>query len=322
MRRLIILMCIFCQAIITYGQNNVNLIIQHKLGEEDFSFDRIAENNINTSFKLTRLEYYISGISLVHDGGQITEINDRWILVDAADRQSTDLGNLNINNVEKLIFHIGVDPQHNNADPSTYPANHPLALQIPSMHWGWASGYNFVALEGLGDVNYDKVFQIHALGNENYKSIEIELNESAHDNKINLNVVADYTRAMEEIDAGLGIFYHGTSKHARTLIENFNKYVFTAGSTASRNKVERSYTEPGFFPGVLTSADKNIIFDCHESLRYDVIISDINGKVLIRNKNIHSGASMNVDVEVPGLYFVSFIHNGKVVLSKKLLFMP
>ena len=51
------------------AQNDVILRINHKLDLETFALDAVAQNNLGNTFKATRLEYYISQFTIIHDGG-------------------------------------------------------------------------------------------------------------------------------------------------------------------------------------------------------------------------------------------------------------
>src|SRR5690606_7713783 len=150
MKSIVVLLVFLSTGFVSRAQNDVELKIFHRLGAQDFQLNSTAENNLNNEFQVTRLEYYITRISVIHDGNQSTSIGDDTLaLVDAADAISTTipLGNLTITSVEEIRFHIGVYAPTNNADPSLQPMGHPLAPQSPSMHWGWAAGYRFVAME-------------------------------------------------------------------------------------------------------------------------------------------------------------------------------
>ena len=169
MKRLFILL-----TLLNYGflqilaQNEVVFNIHQKMGEQSFQFNVPVKNNLGNDFEFTRLQYYISEISIIHDGGQKTDVEDFWLLVSADQDVSASLGVFNIEEVEAIHFYIGVDPGHNHANPADYPTGHPLAPQNPSMHWGWASGYRFIALEGKGSENLNQVVQLHGLWDDNY----------------------------------------------------------------------------------------------------------------------------------------------------------
>jgi len=69
--------------------------------------------DLGHQFKLTRLEYYISGISITHDGGMETKVSDTYILAKANQTNSVLLGNLDVTNIESINFSIGVDQPPN-----------------------------------------------------------------------------------------------------------------------------------------------------------------------------------------------------------------
>lgn len=303
----------------TFAQNKVYFNVHHKLNDGDFEMNRTAYNNINTPFQITRLEYYISEISLIHDGGQETKINDLWVLVNTDSPTQVDLGDHNIDKVEKVAFHIGVDSAHNNSDPALYPTGHPLALKFPSMHWGWAIGYNFIALEGIGGDAFDKVFQIHALGNDNYRRYEIEQNVSAINNRIDINIDGDYARALEDLDASIGIFYHGTTKEARKLISNFHDHVFSA----SENTATTICTGPAYFyvyPNPVINNEISISWwDGNQGNNYEATVSDLTGNRITSVKNIDFGKPINLNMVGPGLYIISLSKDGKIFAKDKFI---
>ena len=155
------------------AQNTVQLNINHKLGTDVFAMNTAAQNNMGNDFNVTRLQYYMAEISIVHDGGTETTITDLYALVDASSATTLDLGSHNINSIEGVNFHIGVDQGKNHADPASYNMGHPLAPKNPSMHWGWTSGYRFIAFEGKGGVNLNQTFELHGLGDVNYFKVTV-----------------------------------------------------------------------------------------------------------------------------------------------------
>ena len=133
-----------------FGRDAILLRINHELGTTPFALNTGAKNNLNDDFNISRLEYYLSQFTIVHDGGMETNMNNIYALVDASVATDIQLGNHNITSVEAVKFYIGVDSATNHTDPASYSSTHALAPKSPSMHWGWASGYRFAALEGKG----------------------------------------------------------------------------------------------------------------------------------------------------------------------------
>jgi len=101
---LLFLVFVSCSIASALAQNNVQLIVNHKLGADDFALNQAVENNLGTPFQFNRFEYYIAEISITHDGGMVTQISDYWILVNAAFPTQEDLGDHMIPNVEKVSF--------------------------------------------------------------------------------------------------------------------------------------------------------------------------------------------------------------------------
>jgi len=209
-----------------WAQKNIQLQINHTLAAQAFAMQSPTTNNLGNSFDVWRLEYYISKIELIHDGGTITPITDKYILVNANSGVLENLGSFNITNLEAIRFGIGVDPSRNNLDPATYPATHPLAPKSPSMHWGWSAGYRFVAMEGKAGSSLSQVFEFHALDNQNYFIQTIPTAGIINGSDITITLDADYTQALNGIDVSSGIIIHGGSTLARNLLQNFSNKVF------------------------------------------------------------------------------------------------
>ncbi|KAA5536513.1 T9SS type A sorting domain-containing protein [Taibaiella lutea] len=239
-------------SIITFSkinaQKNVTLNITHKLGANNFAFNTTAQNDLTQNFQITRVDYYISGIKIIHDGGQITPVPN-YIMVKGSYNVSEPLGSLNVTNVEGIKFSIGVDTPENNADPSTQFG--PLGFQTPSMHWGWAAGYRFVALEGKAGNNFNTEFQLHGLWNENYFQQTVMAPGVVNGDNITINLDADYTQALKGIDVASGPLLHGVNTADLDMLKNFRDHVFKpgSGSTAinelSVDKNIRIYPNPG-----------------------------------------------------------------------------
>lgn len=51
---------------ISKAQKDIYFTITHKLGTADFVFNQNAQNNLMQDFKISRIDYYISGIKIIH----------------------------------------------------------------------------------------------------------------------------------------------------------------------------------------------------------------------------------------------------------------
>ncbi len=301
-----------------YAQNNVQFKINHKLGDADFAMETGAKNNIDHDFEVTRLEYYISEIKITHDGGAETTIEDLWILVNANQDTQVDLGDHDINAVEKVTFGIGVDEAHNHLDPASYQASHPLAPKFPSMHWGWTAGYRFVAFEGNGGSAFNQLFQLHGLEDDNYFQTEIELDIVADNNEILINLDADYARGLEDITVNSGVIVHGGNAEAKKCLENFRDYVF---SPASETTSTIDFSEVSKFEVFPNPANGNatIALEATQDLNYEVTVTDILGKQILFFDEVRSNSTIDLELSGAGFYFINLIKEGHPVITKKLI---
>jgi len=299
-----------------FAQNTVKLNINHELGTSLFAINAPAQNNMGDDFKITRLEYYLSQFIIVHDGGTETNVTGVYALVDASEGTVIDLGSHNITAVEAVKFHIGVDSATNHLDPTSFPATHALAPKSPSMHWGWASGYRFAALEGMGSSNYNQSIELHGLGDNNYYQAEVPTSATVSNNEVIIDIYADYARALENVSVNGGAFNHGFDGDARKLLFNLSQNVFKnfATSTVDFSEVNAFNVFPNPTTGKAT-----ITLDATQDEVYQVVITDMLGREITRLNEVKSNQSFEANLEQSGMYFVQLVKNGQTVITKKLL---
>ncbi|MDG1148649.1 MAG: hypothetical protein P8N52_10125, partial [Crocinitomicaceae bacterium] len=121
-----------------------------------------------------------------------------------------------------------------------YPAGHPLSFQTPSMHWGWTSGYKFLLCDGKGDSNGDNtpntIFQLHDLGDANYKNIQLPVVGTNYASHIDLIINCNIDEWIYGANPGTVGVQHGTSGINASTMTNVNiRSVFTQGASASLN---------------------------------------------------------------------------------------
>ena len=259
---------------------------------------------------------------LWHDGGTETALEDIYALVNANDGVTNiDLGDLDVTEVEGVKFYVGVDPDHNHLDPASYSADHPLAPQFPSMHWGWASGYRFLAFEGKGGSSYDQTFEIHALGDGNYLQSEVMFtnNVTAESGIINIDITGDYVRGLDDIAVNSGLIIHGFDGFAKKALLNWKEVVFQPMDNASA-AVDFSEVQ-GFdaFPNPSTDGTATIIVEANGNLMYQVSISDVLGRQVQQFDEVKSNSPVQLNIGQPGLYIVNLVKEGHAVIAKKLV---
>jgi hypothetical protein len=283
------------------------------LGTSSFAFNQTTANDVGSDFQVTRLQYYISNIILHHDGIQ-TPVSNKFILVDASTATNELLGNFNITTLDSISFGIGIGNAENHLDPTLYHSSNPLAPQAPSMHWGWTAGYRFVALEGLSGASMSDVFQMHALGDNNYNIKTIVTPGNLINNNLEVAIDADYAKALSTINVTGGVISHGESGDARTVLTNFNTSVFSDGSiSVPITKLET--IKVSVYPNpVLVGQALQIEVD--QAFETSVEVYDLTGKAY---KNMtYSPDDQSVRFMDSGWFILNIKKEGKTIATQKI----
>lgn len=302
---------LFISAIL-FGQSDVVIKIDHRLAGEKFDWGKEATNDLGHKFNVDRLEYYLAEIGVIHDGGQETMIADLYVLVNPSNTTEINLGELSFTTLEGIFFSVGVDESMNHRDPSALHPTHPLAPQNPSMHWGWNAGYRFVALEGNSGQSLNVGYQFHGLGDSNYARTTLMMAATEENGLQVMNVMADYTKAMQTIDLNAGPISHGETGPARTCVQNFNNYVFApSDGTSSIEDLEDAamvtvYPNPSMDGAINIEADQLI---------EELTIIDLTGK-LIATKNV-AAYHTSIELDEAGVYILNMrTDSGSIVTQK------
>ena len=147
---------VFCLlALVDSGRAGVSVEIHH-LWEGKALTLPTEEITIKSGEKidLTRLAYLLSEPRFLRRGNN--DSSGDWLprknwfaFVDGAKGLANlQLGVLPEGSYTALQFHVGLDKATDAADPSQYPANHPLNPVRNNLHWSPQGGYIFLALEG------------------------------------------------------------------------------------------------------------------------------------------------------------------------------
>lgn len=315
MKKIYFVFAIIIATLSAQAQQNVTLKINHLLGGSPFAINQTTSNDLGNQFTIYRLQYYISEISLTHDNGQTTSLRDTYILVDATQPVDLALGSFNITTLESISFGIGVGGEINNADPNLQAATHPLAPKSPSMHWGWASGYRFVALEGYTGTNMSQVWQIHALGARNFRTQTIVTAGKKVNGVLQVELDADYTQALSRIRVDGNLLNHGESNEAASLLVNYRTGVFSQSTVGLK---ERSKGLVAFKVSPNPSAqDITINVDAsYKNLSY--VVFDLTGRE-VASGSFSTNDNNRLSIENKGIYMLNVYDQEQLVGSEKVI---
>jgi hypothetical protein len=319
MRSLFSIILFFTFTVITNAQVDVSIHMHQKLGDQPFGYNTVVQTAAGYFVKVTRLEYYISEVKLIHDGGQITPVTDQYFLVAPNADSILELGNFDITLLEGIEYSLGVDAGHNHLDPASYPSSHPLAPKNPSMHWGWTAGYRFIAFEGFAGATSGAVtnnFQIHTIDDSNYKNLTLNTSGELSEGHLAIHVNADYLKMLEGINAQNGIISHTSNGASKKQMDNMQAIVFTVEETTSTTHLDPSIAFT-FSPNP-TSGMLNLTYDLSAFKTSELLLSDITGKIITRSIIPAVAIGYTMHVEVPnGPYIISIISDEKVIVTRK-----
>ncbi len=98
---------------------------------------------------VSRLDGLLSELALQRTDGTWLESRDWFVFLSVEKRRlSASADGLPAQEFKAIRFRVGLNSKLNSSDPQEWPAEHPLHPDVCGLHWGWRSGYVFLALEG------------------------------------------------------------------------------------------------------------------------------------------------------------------------------
>jgi|688.fasta_scaffold31936_6 hypothetical protein len=301
------------------AQKDVYLTIRHMLGTSPLAFNQAASNDLGNNFSITRIDYYLSQFTIIHDGGMETTVpSGRYILAKGNANVVINLGNFNVTNVEGIKFHIGVEAPTNNADPAQWIAPHPLAPQSPSMHWGWASGYRFVALEGKAGANLSTTYEMHGLGNANYFVQTVTTPGFVNGNNIYINLDANYVEAVRGIDLSTGPIAHGVDGADLDVLKNFRDHVFTGGPGFAASVSDQLQANDLLLYPNPSNGQIQVLIPSLSTQQLNVRVLDVQGR-MVQEFQVNNNNAFQFFLDVKGVYTLQIQSESQGTIYRKLL---
>ena len=102
-----------------------------------------------SGLKFSRLDGLFSQLALQRLDGSWLESKDWHMFLSAEKRRLSAIADgLPAQEFKAIRFRVGLDATTDSADPQSWPPEHPLHPDVCGLHWGWRSGYVFLAIEG------------------------------------------------------------------------------------------------------------------------------------------------------------------------------
>lgn len=312
----------------TRGQEKtVQIHINHLAEGRPLSYSGVYTNEREQKYRFTRIEYFMSQFRLEFKDAS-TVLFDTIFLINGGKIAEFTLGSYSGGIPDSLSMYFGIDEARNHSDPSIYPVGHPLGPKLYTMHWDWASGYRFWAIEGKADTSdgnsFSVDFQYHIAADRNYFRMAVGAPVIEGDT-IHYFLNMDYSEMMKAVDFKQNTFVHGGfggpfDAPLDSMLERLKKgYVLRNGTERIlSNRLIRSGA-PRFYP-VPTRDQLNIHLS--ETGHISTIqIFDLKGTLMLE-----SGISPNSEeIQIPvnglsaGIYQIQFLYTDRAATTDLIL---
>ena len=303
-----------------------------------FSFDHQAANHPlvlgqsvfsiwnNKKVQLSRAEFYISEVELQHPDGTMLPLSDQYLLVSAsAPTTEFTLGSWPVEAAHGVILHLGVPQAVNHNDPAAWPSSHALAPKNPSMHWGWAAGYRFMAIEGKVDNNGDGVpetnFEFHNLGDALYKTITLTGVQTVANGVLHVHFKLDYAQLFKNMTMTGNVIQHGSAAMNSAMMNNaaMQNFLTMPALSATHAVIDNSLNIKALPNPANAETQIEYIFPGDGAI--DLILTNTIGQT-VRNftRLAASGSTRLETASLPnGIYQYAFYENGNLLARKQLV---
>ncbi len=308
-----------------YAQKSVSIHIEPQVSGNPFVLNVPFVGWDGKLVSAEHFNYYLSKISIQHDGGQTLNISDSIFLIKPTD-YTHYLGVLNVNTIEQISFMIGVPQELNTQsgslaqDISTYPENHPLSFQSPSMYWGWQSGYMHMIIGGKVDGDNDgvaeKAFELHNLGNSNQQQINLSVVQTnISSNEISIDLRCHVDSWLKNIDLEASSIAHGeTGVNAQVMDNASTQSVFDQAANASLSTTKQALMKVKTSDGSMT-----IEWIGMQNLQ-SCSLFDIDGKLIRSERTEDSEGSIKWSGLQSGLRLIQLTDkSGNIIATRKVV---
>jgi len=293
----------------SFSQKDINLNLIHNYNGTPFAYGQTYSTSGGTAVSFDRVQYYLSGFEITHDGGQTLAMPDAYVLA-SGNITSYNMGNEDVTTVEGLSFDFGVDNASNHLGTSSWPAEHPLAAQSPSMDWGWPSGYFFFVIDGMiddtGDGTPNKVFELRGIGDALLRDVNDFTAMSITGSSIEFAIDANIADWIMNIDLVAASIDHSGGPNNVQVSDNTNdETVFTISSLLDVESIETE--ESKIYANYETVYAPTIFYNLATQSDVDIKVYNLNGQVQLESSDEGPEGNFFINKELPvGSYLIVF----------------
>ena len=318
MIRLIFFLLFIIVASSLRSQKNVFLDISPVFNADPLQMDVTLVHNNGDSYALDHFDYYVSDVTITHDGGQESTALESVYLIEP-ENHTLYLGNFDLESIEQIEFTVGVPARLNTQDGaeamdiSSYPETHPLSFQIPSMYWGWSFGYMPMIIGGSGSGGF---FELHSVGQGLQKKVDLPVIQTeVSSSQINLEILCNVDRWVNGIQLSSVGTMHGAFPDNVLAMNNVNtENVFTVSPSASILSLVHT-------PSNIYVSDGRLLYSNLPESTRELAIYDPLGRLVLSSKIANPKGAIDFQGQHKGSIFVFFKDVLGGVLEKQTLFI-
>ncbi|MDB4708191.1 cytochrome C peroxidase, partial [Akkermansiaceae bacterium] len=229
--------------------------LSHQFGDQPLTLNSLKYESAET-LSVSRLSYLISQPALQNEDGSWQELPRQFAFINASTRRTSfTLTKVPPGTYKSFRFSLGVPQKENHGDPAQYPADHPLNPNLNNLHWDWAGGYIFLALEGQFRTSPKKLngFVYHLANDQNLSRVQLAANFRIK-NKTALALSFDLKKLLTQPRA-LSFEKDGNSTHSHpgdaissALVANLKSAFSVRGISYPAGEVPLAAVTPLYLP--------------------------------------------------------------------------
>ena len=154
----------------------LRLEFEPRWSDKALALGQSLSNATTNAMSISRLDGLLSQLALQRTDGSWLESKDWFVFLSAEKRRLSAVADgLPALEFKAIRFRVGLDASLNASDPQSWPPDHPLHPDVCGLHWGWQSGYVFLAIEGHWEPAQGRTsgFSYHLAGTAKPMIVEI-----------------------------------------------------------------------------------------------------------------------------------------------------
>ena len=290
------------------AQTDLNLRLNHTFEGAYFQYGTVYQLD-GYAVSFSRVQYYLSGWEITHDGGQTLALPDAYILA-SGNISDYALGQENITTLEGVTFDLGVDSLRNNMGTDNWPTGHPLAAQTPSMDWSWPDGYFFWTIDGKVDGDNDGIpdldFQLHGMGDHLLTDVNGFNGLNLTGNTITIELFVNIADWLHDITLRyVGIAHDGLHDNSKVKENTNPETVFTLDNTLGEEELKPE--KASIYADYTMPYAPTIYYDLLTDGNVSINVVNAAGQTVLHSEDQPAAGNFFVRKELPdGIYIITF----------------